>query len=75
MTRQQANLKILSILTDYFTKNPDVRFIQGLWNLGIICWNDTSDCILDLFHQESVDTLADVEIEKSKMRLTEYPKE
>ena len=34
--RKVKNLRILASLTDYFIENPNIRFIQGLYNLGII---------------------------------------
>ena len=30
-----SNLQILILLKDYFEKNPDKRFIQGLWETKI----------------------------------------
>lgn len=36
MNRKEENEKILGILKDYLESNPDVRFIQALWALGII---------------------------------------
>ncbi len=48
--RQYNNVLILSQIIDYIDKNPDVRFIQTLWNLGIIDNNDR-------FYEESSDTL------------------
>ena len=35
MTRQQANLKLLDALKQYFLDYPDMRFGQALSNLGI----------------------------------------
>lgn len=34
--RQTWNLALVDLLRDYFLAHPDQRFIQGLWNLGII---------------------------------------
>lgn len=48
--RQYNNVLILSQITDYIDKHPDVRFIQALWNLGIIDKNDN-------FYEESECTL------------------
>ncbi len=36
MTRQEANLLILSALEKYFKDHPDQRFTQALHNLNII---------------------------------------
>ena len=55
-TRQDYNLEIVSRLEEFFTddKNKDLRFIQGLWALGVA---DGSD----LFYEESIKTLAKIE--------------
>ena len=57
-TRQDCNLEIVSRLEDFFTddKNKDLRFIQGLWALGIIEAEEE-----DKFYEESVKTLAKIE--------------
>lgn len=49
MTRQEANFKILNQLKDYFTLYPDLRFGQGLYNLGIATHLKGQD----IFFQES----------------------
>lgn len=36
MNRKEENEKLLKILKDYLEANPDIRFIQALWNLHII---------------------------------------
>lgn len=36
MNRKEYNEKILTLLKEYLEKYPDIRFIQALWNLGII---------------------------------------
>jgi hypothetical protein len=36
MDRLKDNLKLLKIIEIYIKNNPDVRFIQALWALGII---------------------------------------
>lgn len=36
MIRQEGNKKLLKLLEEYLTNNPDIRFIQALWNLKII---------------------------------------
>lgn len=43
MTRQENNFKILVKLHKYFTKYPDQRFIQGLFNVGIVEQIDSYD--------------------------------
>jgi hypothetical protein len=40
MKTEEANKEILRILTDYLTKNPDIRFGQALYNLNINKWSD-----------------------------------
>ena len=57
MTRQQANFLILSILTDYITRNPDIRFQQALWNLDLVR-RDSEGEFIDDYNAESIDTLA-----------------
>lgn len=56
MTRQEANNKILNTLKVYLDKYPDIRFIQALWNLGLIDRND-STYIVDRFYEEPEITL------------------
>ena len=36
MSRQKENEIILSVIQNYLKNNPNIRFIQALWNLGII---------------------------------------
>lgn len=36
MNRKEGNEKLLQLLKDYLEANPDIRFIQALWNLNII---------------------------------------
>ena len=63
MKKQQiVNLCIAYELLDYLLDNPDLRFIQALWALGIA---DGSD----LFYEPSEKTL-----EKVKVRLSKKPK-
>lgn len=45
------NAEIIQLLDKFFTKNPNMRFIQGLWSLGII-ERDKDD-----FYEESRETL------------------
>lgn len=52
MGRQQYNLKILGKLKEYFITNPDIRFFQGLWNVGIIEVSNNR-IIIDKYNLES----------------------
>jgi len=53
--RLKDNLEILKILKSYFKRNPDIRFHQGLLNLGI------TNHIVDLYYEEPIDTLKRIE--------------
>lgn len=55
MNRLEHNLKILKELEQFFIKNPDQRFIQGLWNTNIINSNDDM-VIIDKYSEESEKT-------------------
>jgi hypothetical protein len=55
-TRLENNLEILKQLETFFVKNPDLRFIQGLWNCDIIDSNDNM-VIKDRYSEESCKTL------------------
>lgn len=55
MNRQEANKKILEIVTLEVENNPDLRFIQILWKLGIIDSRDEK--IIDRFYEEPEETL------------------
>lgn len=58
MNRQEANKKILEIVTSVVENNPDLRFIQILWKLGIIDSKKFGDeKILDRFYEEPEETL------------------
>ena len=48
--RLEANRNILVRLEEFIEKNPDLRFIQALWAVGIIERDQ------DKFYEESVDT-------------------
>ena len=50
MSRQKQNLEILKELEAFYKANKDIRFIQGLWTLGLIGEADR-------FYEESVATL------------------
>lgn len=55
MTRQEANRKILEVISDYVEKCPDIRFWQLLYNLDIIRGEPFE--IKDDFVRESVEML------------------
>ena len=60
--RYKNNLIILNILREYLENNPDIRFIQALWNLGIIdrdsIWNiGEINNPIDRFYEEPDETL------------------
>lgn len=55
MTRQEANRKILEIISDYVEKCPDMRFWQLLYNLNIVRGEPFE--IQDDFARESVEIL------------------
>jgi hypothetical protein len=60
MTRLEANIEILKILSEYLEKNPDMRFGQALNNLGIVEQKlniDGSTVWENYFYIESEDTL------------------
>lgn len=54
--RAKNNALILEEIKDYLTKNPSIRFIQALWNLGIIT-RDNKFQIVDRFYEEPGVTL------------------
>lgn len=62
MNRYKNNLIILNILREYLENNPDIRFIQALWNLKIIdrdpVWNIREvNNPIDRFYEEPDETL------------------
>ena len=62
MNRIEANIKLLEILKETLCKNPDIRFIQALWNLRIIdrdpVWNPGEiNPPIDRFYEEPSETL------------------
>ena len=60
MKKQQIyNLQIVYELLDYILDNPDLRFIQALWALGIADGND-------LFYEPSEKTLEKVKRRKEQ---------
>lgn len=61
-SRIEANKKLLELLNEYLCKNTDVRFIQALWNLGIIDHvplehNPSGFTVIDRYYEESETTL------------------
>lgn len=62
MNRKESNERLLKMLKDYLEANPDIRFIQALWNLHIIdrepIWNPGEiNPPIDRFYEEPDDTL------------------
>lgn len=58
--RQEYNLKVLQKLFSLIIDEPDLRFIQALWALGIIDRDDEL-VIKDRFYEEPEDTLERME--------------
>ena len=56
--RQECNNKIIQKIYDYINKYPEVRFLQALYNLGIVKVNE------DQWYEESQDTLENMAKEK-----------
>lgn len=54
--RQKANKDIVKLINQYIDKYPEQRFIQILWNLGIIQQNKDGE-ILDKYCEEPWITL------------------
>ena len=60
MSRQKENEIILSVIQNYLKNNPNIRFIQALWNLGIITAENsiTGGLIIeDRHHEEPLTTI------------------
>ncbi len=61
--KQELNFKILEILQDYLTQNPDIRFGQALHNLNIATHRLLDDKEnrpynnIDIFYEEPEQTL------------------
>lgn len=60
MKRSELNEQILRKLSKYLRDNPDIRFIQALWNLKII--DSVTDEfgykeVIDRFYEEPIHTL------------------
>ena len=54
--RLENNRKILDKICEYINRYPDRRFIQVLWNLGIID-RDEEGNVIDRFYEEPNKTL------------------
>lgn len=54
--RLENNRKILKEICEYIEQNPDIRFIQALWNLNIIN-RDVKGDIVDRYYEEPEKTL------------------
>ena len=59
MLRQEANRKILEVISQKIEKYPDMRFGQLLVNLNIV-QTDYEGRIMDPFYKESVNILEDI---------------
>lgn len=67
--RQLNNLRIVQKLYDYVLDNPDLRFIQALWALGIINRKKDSFELEDRFYEEPEETLRKIkEILNEKLK-------
>ena len=74
--RQVYNLKIVKKLEEYIEKNPQMRFIQALWALGIIT-RDGNLNIEDKFYEEPDETYKKVmkELNYAKNKTSKENKE
>lgn len=52
--RKKYNEKLLKKLEEYLSENPEIRFIQALWNLGII--DKANDVFVDRYYEEPIKT-------------------
>ena len=59
--RQEYNLKIIQKIFALVMEEPDLRFIQALWALGVIDRENSSLDIKDRFYEEPEDTLERME--------------
>lgn len=71
MNRIEANNKLLEILKETLCKNPELRFIQALWNLKIIddkiIEGNGHDIVVpvDRFYEEPAETLKRIGYEEN----------
>lgn len=61
-SRIRDNHDIVNIINDYMKQNPDIRFFQALYNLGIM---DNKN--IDRFYEEPGETL-------TRMMITDFVK-
>lgn len=54
--RQEANAQLLSKLRKYLNNNPNIRFVQALFNLNYIKV-DSNGQIIDTYNEEPSETL------------------
>lgn len=64
MNRIEANIKLLEILKETLCKNSNLRFIQALWALKIIDYNNKG-VVIDRFYEEPSKTLERIGYEES----------
>ena len=64
-TRDKYNIQIVQEIQDYLFKYPSVRFIQALYNMGIIDKQDR-------FNEESFHTLSRLNRKKEEEDLDGY---
>lgn len=55
-SRQESNAQLLSKLRRYLNNNPDIRFVQALFNLNYIKV-DSNGQIIDTYNEEPSETL------------------
>lgn len=60
MNRQQANKKIIKIITSFIENNPDIRFGKLLYDFNIL-EKDSKGFIIDPFYDESIGVLERME--------------
>ena len=67
MTRQEYNRQIIKEISEHIETYPDTRFVQALWNMGIITSNGLSETtgkhdIVDKYNEESKQTLGNIRV-------------
>lgn len=65
MTRKEANIKLLEILTETINKHEDIRFSQALVNLDVVKYLGDNTWVNE-YYLEPIDLLKRVE-EKQKI--------
>lgn len=71
--RQEYNLKIIQKIFALVMEEPDLRFIQALWALGVIDRENSSLDIKDRFYEEPEDTLERMEKLNKWKIMRDYP--